>query len=90
LNSHLVKCGVLDSFISALSVNDEGFLIAILDAIESLLKMGKKHDPNPFVDNIKKCGVVDKLQQLLNHSFDDVYDKTVNILSFFRTEKAMT
>ena len=88
----VLKAGALQGMCNILTCEDTNIVLIALEGIENLLKFGKKIQPssasNVVVDMIEECQGLDKLELLQKHPEEEVYQKSVGILTkFFNGEK---
>jgi len=78
----LVELGGIDALCSVIDVADPKILLVVLDAIDSILRVGQKcgRDYIGFVD---ECDGLDKIENLQEHVNHDVYEKAVYIIETY-------
>ena len=85
---YLVSQGCIKPLCDLLTCNDPRLVTVALEGIENVLKAGE-HDiqmgatTNPYTTFVDEAEGLDKLEQLQNHSNEDVYKKAVNILEHY-------
>jgi len=81
---YLAQQGCIKPLCDLLTCNDPRLVTVALEGIENVLKAG--HDismgvqTNPYTTFVDEAEGLDKLEQLQNHSNEDVYKKAVSIL----------
>jgi len=71
-----------------LTVDDPKIVMICLEALENLLKVGKKEAEragldNPYCDVIEECGGIDKLEELQQNENSEIYQKSGDIIREF-------
>lgn len=83
----LVELGGIDALCTVIDVADPKILLVVLDAIESILRVGRNcgRDYNGFVD---ECDGLDKIENLQSHDNESVYEKSIHIIeNYFGVEE---
>jgi len=88
----LVDQAALPALSKMLKCGDAKMIIVVLDAMNNILKVGKKDshmtEDNAYADIVEECGGLDTLEELQRHENEEVYDKSVNILqNYFESEE---
>uniref|UniRef100_A0A6S9SZD4 Importin subunit alpha n=1 Tax=Chrysotila carterae TaxID=13221 RepID=A0A6S9SZD4_CHRCT len=81
LDAIAALCGLLD-------LPDASLLIAVLDAMESIMRAGSPRggdaaSPNRYAPFVEQCGGFDKLEALQTHPNETVYNKAAQLLEVF-------
>lgn len=78
----IVDCGAIDAVCSVFDINDTNMLMAALDALDQILRVGQEMNKDycRFVD---ECNGLEKLEKLQEHASDDIYRKAVEIIETF-------
>lgn len=89
----LVTSGCCSALTDMLDIHDTLIIGAVLEAFENILKSGRHMrntrglPSNPYADMLETSGALDKLEDLQNHEFEEIYVRAVRILErFFSTE----
>jgi len=88
---YLVSQDVIPPLCSLLRCTDSKVLLVSLEALENILKVGKKDvakfNSNPIVEKIEECSGLDDLEALQKHENHEIYERSLKILSgYFETE----
>jgi importin subunit alpha-1 len=90
LTSHvhdLVEFGAINALCSVISAADPKILLVILDAIDSILRVGKSSDRD-YAGYVDECDGLDAIENLQTHENDNVYEKAVAIIeTYFGVEE---
>jgi len=89
---YLVDCGAIEPMIEFLSSSDTKMVLVGLEALENILKNGEKEvkitGTNNYANLIEEYRGLDKIEELQNHSSQEIYDKSVSLLeNFFSGEE---
>jgi importin subunit alpha-6/7 len=79
----VVDAGALGPLIKLLDVKDSKIVNVALEAIESILKTGRKCNRSDFEDSLEKEGGLDMLEELQHHESTKIYEKTLKILETY-------
>lgn len=83
----LVELGSIDALCSVLDVADAKITMVVLDAIENILKVGKK-TLRDYVGFVDECDGLDKIESLQDHQNNAIYKKVVGIIeTYFGVEE---
>lgn len=87
----LVSQAALPALCGMLKCGDAKMIIVVLDALNNILKVGKKEnsmEDNEYADIVEECGGLDTLEELQRHENEEVYEKSVKILqNYFESEE---
>lgn len=75
----LVDMDTIEAMAEILDMTDAGIVLVALDAIESILKLGKERGKSYHVFFEEADGIV-KLENLQHHTNDNVYNKAVELI----------
>lgn len=82
--AQLVSAGVIDALVDSLASNDARMLCVVLDAVGSLLNVGRKlakaGTGSGFADAFEEAGLLTHLEDLQEHAAEDVYVKCVGLI----------
>merc|ERR1712083_1294692 len=83
---HLVQCGCIKPMVDLMTVSDVKFIGVALDAIENILRVGKKMQQenglveNPIVALVEQAGGLERIETLQGDPNEDVYQKAIRML----------
>ena len=87
---YLVAAGCVRPLCDLLACADARIVIVALEGLENILKVGEAEKElagpagvNPFVALVDEAEGLDKIEELQNHTNEDVYDKAVSVLEAF-------
>ena len=84
----IVDAGAVGPLVQLLDVKDSKIVNVALEAVESILKTGRKCGKD-FALVLEECGGIDMLENLQQHESSKIYEKTLKILeTFFGDEDA--
>jgi importin subunit alpha-1 len=91
---YLVTQGCIKPLCDLLTCSDARIIIVALEGLENILKLGQSDQElgvsggvNPYAALIDEAEGVDKIEELQNHSNEDIYEKAVSILeNYFDVE----
>lgn len=78
----IVELGAINALCSVIDAADPKILMIVLDAIESILRVGKLSSRD-YVGYVDECDGLDKIESLQEHENDAVYKKTVGIIETY-------
>eukprot|EP00759_Apiculatamorpha_spiralis_P033919 PhF_6_TR35030/c1_g1_i1/m.51046 len=92
---YVVDQNVIPALCELLTVYDAKIITVALEALENVLRIGKEdmdqsgpNSANVYARMVADCGGLDKIEQLQNHSNNDVYEHAVCMLEqFFEVEE---
>lgn len=92
---YLVGQGCIKPLCDLLTCSDAKIIIVALEGLENILRVGKAekemagpHGVNQYAQFIEEAEGVDKIEDLQEHSNQDIYDKSINILEeYFEIEE---
>jgi len=87
----LVTCGCIPPLCELLACQDNRIVELVLDGLDNILKVGSSHKgefleahlSNCYTTIIEGCGGLEKLEELLNHTHDEIADKAIKIIDNF-------
>ena len=83
----LVELGSINALVEIISVADPKILLVVLDAIESILRVGCKTGRD-YVGFVDECDGLDKIEMLQEHENEEVYEKAISIIEkYFGVEE---
>lgn len=86
---YLVEQKCIEPLCNLLNVHDARIVSVALEGLENILRVGQKEkdasgaEYNEYSQTIEAVGGLDKIEQLQQHSNQDVYEKAVRILEVF-------
>lgn len=80
---HLVDQGVIAPLCDLFVCSDARIILVALEAVENILKAGKKLGIEDFAIHVDKCGGIDNLEKLQEHPNEDVYNRAVKIIESY-------
>lgn len=78
----LVDTDVIEAMADILDLTDAVLVLVALDAIESILKLGKDRN-KPYHIFFEEAEGITKLENLQHHTNDKVYDKAVELIETY-------
>lgn len=78
----VVDAGAIEPLVNLLDVKDAKIITVALEAVESILKTGRKCGRD-FALVLEECGGIDMLENLQQHESVKIYEKTLKILETF-------
>lgn len=75
----LVALNAINALCSVLTAGDSKIVMIVLDAIEKILEVGMKAGKD-YANLVDECDGLDAIEQLQEHSNDDVYKKAISII----------
>lgn len=83
----LVALNAINALCSVLTAGDSKIVMIVLDAIEKILEVGMKAGKD-YGNLVDECDGLDAIEQLQEHSNDDVYKKAISIIErYFGVEE---
>ena len=83
----LVEFGSIEALCGVLEVADTKITLVVLDAIENILRVGKK-ESRDYVGFVDECDGLDRIEGLQEHENNEVYAKVVKIIeTYFGVEE---
>lgn len=76
-----------------LGCQDNRIVTVALEGLENILKAGEteremgRSAENPFAKVVDECGGLDKIEDLQQHSLDEIYDKAYKIIAKYFGEE---
>jgi importin subunit alpha-1 len=87
---YLVQAGAIKPLCDLLTCQDARIVIVALEGLENILKVGEADKElagpagvNPYTALVDEAEGLDKVEDLQNHTNEDVYDKAVSLLETF-------
>eukprot|EP00891_Asterochloris_glomerata_P004679 jgi/Astpho2/4679/Aster-00240 len=87
---YLVDVGCIKPLCELLTCSDVRIVTVALEGLENILKVGEAEKElggpegtNPYATQIDEAGGLDRIEQLQNHTAEDIYEKAVSILETF-------
>merc|ERR1719265_705829 len=89
----LASCGCIPPLCQLLVCQEVQIINMVLDGIDNILKVGStnekfefrphKDTTNPFALEVDECGGLDKIEELLYHTDDEIYEKALRIIEHY-------
>eukprot|EP00282_Hemiselmis_andersenii_P039125 CAMPEP_0169438294 /NCGR_PEP_ID=MMETSP1042-20121227/6583_1 /TAXON_ID=464988 /ORGANISM="Hemiselmis andersenii, Strain CCMP1180" /LENGTH=103 /DNA_ID=CAMNT_0009549121 /DNA_START=1087 /DNA_END=1395 /DNA_ORIENTATION=- len=84
----------INPMVELLTSADSRVIKVILDGLENILEIGNKKsnesNQNPFSITIEQSGGLEKLENLQQHSDNDIYEHSVLLEKFFGAEEDLS
>ncbi|KAK9829264.1 hypothetical protein WJX72_004853 [[Myrmecia] bisecta] len=86
----LVQIGAIKPLCDLLTCSDDRIVTVALEGLENILKVGEvekelsgPNGVNPYAQLVDEADGLDKIEELQNHTNEDIYDKAVTILETY-------
>eukprot|EP01125_Pyxidicula_operculata_P002972 TRINITY_DN129_c0_g1_i1.p1 TRINITY_DN129_c0_g1~~TRINITY_DN129_c0_g1_i1.p1 ORF type:complete len:518 (-),score=165.53 TRINITY_DN129_c0_g1_i1:226-1779(-) len=85
---YMVEQHLIEPLCELLTCPDPRIVLVALEGLENVLRSGETFDINPYVGIIEDCNGLDKIENLQNHSNNEIYEKVISILEeYFGAEE---
>ena len=90
---YLIECNSISPLVKLLDSSDVRIIKVILEGLENILEIGERSksedSKNPYVSVIENSGGLEKIENLQQHSNDEIYEQAIKILEVFLGLKKM-
>ena len=84
---YLIECNSISPLVKLLDSSDVRIIKVILEGLENILEIGERSksedSKNPYVSVIENSGGLEKIENLQQHSNDEIYEQAIKILEVF-------
>lgn len=89
--AHLLTCQALEPYTKLLSSKDPKLTNVVLDGIQKLFELAAAEDDVDRVcELVEECGALDRIEELQQHSNEDIYKRALHIIQTYFGEDSET